>query len=129
MIFVSGYKNGAEFAKNSYDSSESAYALMIYRKDQMNWIDKRDRVIQFGYTISGGGCINMTSDTDNLIHTLPEQALEDTGLKGVWAFQVGKVSSAAQKCQRYTCHHSALTSSAKYQRDINELHRCPCSDD
>ncbi|CAL1529163.1 unnamed protein product [Lymnaea stagnalis] len=110
---------------------ETAYVIFIYQSpsDQsLRWVSVPGRRVQAGFVRAGINIMDIGSKADDFVYQLSDEMGDNTGsLKGAWAYEVGRLTASAKKCQRYVCQQSALLANPKYISDMDELYKCPCT--
>ncbi|KAH9509838.1 hypothetical protein Btru_045374 [Bulinus truncatus] len=125
-IYISGNRKVRVGYTEQFSDEETSYVIFIYQQDKMKWQQKDGRAIKVGFVRPVYGTTDI-APTSTQIFNLDKVIGERTGLPGVWAYEVSRMTSSVQKCQRYTCKHSPLLTNLKYHSDIDQLDKCPCT--
>ncbi|XP_059150286.1 uncharacterized protein LOC131937109 [Physella acuta] len=124
-IFVTGWEAKHKLGHDILSENTTSYVIYIYQQGKMNWLFVEGRVIQIGLTT--GSSLHYMSFTETV--TILELGLLkwNTDYEGVMSYHTGSVKSHTQTCQRYLCRQLSLLNNPVYEREKQNLYKCPCT--
>ncbi|XP_059169376.1 mucin-like protein [Physella acuta] len=118
-IFVSGF---AKESSGDFSAIETSYVLYIYPNSMVSWCYN---TVEVGYFAGSG--------FEKVIILDPAWFNSGEGAKQIKFFKVSGLPppipppTPSQQCERFVCKNSGLITNEKYQQEIEELYKCPCS--
>ncbi|XP_055859671.1 mucin-like protein isoform X2 [Biomphalaria glabrata] len=126
LVYISGHSKVRVGYTYQFSDQETAYVIFIYQQDKMKWQPKEGRIIKAGFVRPESGITDIALTVDQ-IYNLDHMIGVGSGMIGTWTYEVSKLISSTQKCQRYTCGHAELLTNSKYKSDVDQLYKCPCT--
>ncbi|XP_059169978.1 uncharacterized protein LOC131951651 [Physella acuta] len=103
----------------------TSYAIVTYKKDEMNWAYEQWRTIAVG--LVSADLIRDYQVTYTDLTTNMDKVVWNTGRYGTWIEQVGYFVNPDSQCMNFYLQNQHLITNRTHQTHVAALFDCPCS--
>ncbi|KAH9523910.1 hypothetical protein Btru_047391 [Bulinus truncatus] len=125
------------FTQNCYDEENTfqviyvtdgirAFAIMIYKLGSMTWKYVENRMIVIGFANQDE--IVDLGVTNTSLTTKMDSINGNSGQKGIFIFKVGENETPDYHCLQFYKENRKISDSNEFQKAVQELPSCPCSE-